>query len=185
MTLRDWILFAQRWVWPDGPAGGMRHSARRGSPERFGPGAVFQGLQRSGRDASRAGDLAFGAGPHASVDVKVEALGPRWIEPLLERYNASSPEVSANGRRRNGLEPSLLTPEVLDAVRLRLACPPPRRWAVVEPQGGRRDGVPPRAGARFAPARLGGAEGTRLVAEAPATQEPEVRYGRRVGGVQN
>ncbi len=31
----------------------------------------------------------------------------------------------ANGRRRNGLKPSLLTPEVLEAVRLRLAEPPP------------------------------------------------------------
>ena len=33
----------------------------------------------------------------------------------------------ANGRRRNGLKPSLLTPEVLEAVRLRLAEPPPDR----------------------------------------------------------
>lgn len=56
---------------------------------------------------------------------KVTAFGPRWIEQLLERYNASGPEALANGRRRNGLKPSLLTPEVLEAVRLRLAEPPP------------------------------------------------------------
>ena len=56
---------------------------------------------------------------------KVTALGTRWIQQLLERYNASGPYTLANGRRRNGLKPSLLTAEVLDAVRLRLAEPPP------------------------------------------------------------
>ncbi len=56
---------------------------------------------------------------------KVTAFGPHWIEQLLERRKASSPGVLANGRRRNGLKPNLLTPEVLDAVRLRLAEPPP------------------------------------------------------------
>ncbi len=44
---------------------------------------------------------------------------------MLERYNASGPEALANGRRRNGLKPSLLTAEVLEMVRLRLAEPPP------------------------------------------------------------
>ena len=53
------------------------------------------------------------------------AFGTRWIEQLLERYNASGPGALANGRRRNGLKPSLLTAEVLEVVRLRLAEPPP------------------------------------------------------------
>ncbi len=56
---------------------------------------------------------------------KVTAFGARWIELLLARYNASGPDALANGRRRNGLKPSLLTAEVLEAVRLRLAEPPP------------------------------------------------------------
>ncbi len=56
---------------------------------------------------------------------KVTTFGTRWIEQLLERYNASGPEALANGRRRNGLKPSLLTAEVLEVVRLRLAEPPP------------------------------------------------------------
>ena len=55
---------------------------------------------------------------------EVTTFGTRWIEPLLERYNTSGPEVLANGRRRNGLKPSLLTAEVLEVVRLRLAEPP-------------------------------------------------------------
>ena len=56
---------------------------------------------------------------------EVTAFGTRWIEQLLERYNASGPEALANGRRRNGLKPRLLTPEVLEVVRSRLADPPP------------------------------------------------------------
>ncbi len=56
---------------------------------------------------------------------KVTTFGTRWIEQLLERYNASGPAALANGRRHNGLKPSLLTPEVLEVVRLRLAEPPP------------------------------------------------------------
>ncbi len=56
---------------------------------------------------------------------KVTTFGARWIEQLLDRYNASGPEALANGRRRTGLKPSLLTAEVLEMVRLRLAEPPP------------------------------------------------------------
>ncbi len=43
---------------------------------------------------------------------KVTAFGTRWVEQLLERYNASGPDALANGRRHNGLKPSLLTAEV-------------------------------------------------------------------------
>ncbi len=53
------------------------------------------------------------------------AFGTRWIERLLERYKASGPDALANGRRHNGLKPSLLTAEVLEMVPLRLAEPPP------------------------------------------------------------
>ena len=55
---------------------------------------------------------------------EVTAFGTHWIEQLLERYNASGPGPLANGRRRNGPKPSLLMPEVLEAVWLRLADPP-------------------------------------------------------------
>ena len=56
---------------------------------------------------------------------KVTAFGTRWIEQMLERPNASGPEALADGHRRNGPKPRLLTPEVLEVVRLRLAEPPP------------------------------------------------------------
>ncbi|WP_237476441.1 helix-turn-helix domain-containing protein [Lichenibacterium dinghuense] len=56
---------------------------------------------------------------------KVTSFGPRWIEQSLERYNASGPDALGDGHRHNGPEPRLLTPEVLEVVRLRLAEPPP------------------------------------------------------------
>ena len=96
---------------------------RRGSPEHFGSGAAFRGLPRSGRGAPRAGNLTQGHTVEATL--KVTAFGPRRIHQLLERPNASGPDALANGRRRNGLKPSLLTAGVLDAVRRRLAEPPP------------------------------------------------------------
>lgn len=52
---------------------------------------------------------------------KVTSFGTRWIAQLLERYNASGPDALGDGHRRNGPKPRLLTPEVLDVVRLRLA----------------------------------------------------------------
>ncbi|MGI3899299.1 MAG: IS630 family transposase [Janthinobacterium lividum] len=69
--------------------------------------------------------MAAGTGPHRGATSEVTTFGTRWIEQLLERYNASGPEALANGRRRNGLKPSLLTAEVLEVMRLRLAEPPP------------------------------------------------------------
>ncbi len=55
----------------------------------------------------------------------VTSFGSRWIEQLLERYNASGPDALGDGHRHNGPKPRLLTPEVLEVVRLRLAEPPP------------------------------------------------------------
>ena len=52
---------------------------------------------------------------------RVTSFGTRWIEQLLERYNASGPEALGDGHRHNGAKPRLLTPEVLEVVRLRLA----------------------------------------------------------------
>ena len=64
-------------------------------------------------------------GRTVAAAAEVTAFGQRWIEQLLERYNASGPEALANGLRRNGSKPKVLTPEVLDKLRVRLAEPPP------------------------------------------------------------
>ncbi len=115
---------------------------------------------------------------------EVTTFGTRWIEQLLERYNASGPEALANGRRRNGLKPSLLTAEVLEVVRLRLAEPPPdgglwssRKVADVIAAHLGLERVLPQRGWEVL-------QGARLHAAAAAAQEPEVRHGRGGAGFQ-
>lgn len=53
------------------------------------------------------------------------AFGARWIEQLLVRYNAEGPEGLGDLRRRNGASATILKPEILDKLRLRLREPPP------------------------------------------------------------
>jgi transposase len=53
------------------------------------------------------------------------AFGERWIEQLLVRYNAEGPEALGDLRRRNGAPATILKPDLLDKLRLRLGEPPP------------------------------------------------------------
>ena len=53
------------------------------------------------------------------------AFGVRWVEKLLARYNAGGPDALGDLRRHNGAKRTILTPELLDRLRLRLAGPPP------------------------------------------------------------
>ncbi len=50
---------------------------------------------------------------------------PRWIEELQARYNALGPQALGDLRRNNGTEPSVLKPELLEKLKLRLVDPPP------------------------------------------------------------
>ena len=63
---------------------------------------------------------------HTSADVSaVTSFVPRWIEQVLARYNAEGLSALGDLRRNNGREPTLLTPELLERLRVRLADPPP------------------------------------------------------------
>ena len=62
--------------------------------------------------------------PHG-VDVEGDGLWPALDRATAGALQCIRPRALANGRRRNGLKPSLLTPEVLEGVRLRLAEPQP------------------------------------------------------------
>ncbi len=53
------------------------------------------------------------------------AYGERWIEQLLARYNAEGPEAVGDLRRRNGAPATILKPDLLAKLRLRLDDPPP------------------------------------------------------------
>ena len=53
------------------------------------------------------------------------AYGKRWIEQLLARYNAEGPEALGDLRGRNGAPATILKPDLLAKLRLRLDDPPP------------------------------------------------------------
>ena len=63
--------------------------------------------------------------PTVGATCKVTASGERRIAQLVERYDASGPEALADGLRRDGPKPRLVTPEVRDMLRVRLAEPRP------------------------------------------------------------
>src|SRR5271157_4972932 len=53
------------------------------------------------------------------------SFGARWVEQLLERYNAFGPSALGDLRRGNGKLATVLKPELLERLRARLAEPPP------------------------------------------------------------
>jgi transposase len=65
---------------------------------------------------------------HGIADVSsMTAFGVRWIEKLLSRDNAQGPDALGDLRRHNGTSRTILKPELLDRLRVRLAEPPPDR----------------------------------------------------------
>src|SRR5215212_5530663 len=52
------------------------------------------------------------------------ALGERWVERLLARYNERGPAALGDLRRGNGTRARVLVPELLERLRARLADPP-------------------------------------------------------------
>lgn len=120
---------------------------------------------------------------HTAAQVSATmAFGERWVHQLLERYNAEGPDALGDLRRRNGRSATILTPAVLDKLRVRLADAPPDGGVWSSGQGGGVSGRATRPGEGSGAARLGGASGGRLVAAAASTEEPEVRFGRGGGG---
>lgn len=63
---------------------------------------------------------------HSTGEVAaMTSFGQRWIEQLLERYNALGPSGLGDLRRGNGAAAKVLKPELLARLRVRLADPPP------------------------------------------------------------
>ena len=68
---------------------------------------------------------------HSTREVtEITSFGLRWVEQLLERYNAIGPASLGDLRRANGGKPSVLKPELLERLGMRLNEPPPDggRW---------------------------------------------------------
>ena len=57
---------------------------------------------------------------HSTGEVAaLTSFGQRWIEQLLERYNAVGPSALGDLRRGNGTVATVLKPELLERLRLR------------------------------------------------------------------
>ena len=52
------------------------------------------------------------------------SFGQRWVEQLLERYNAFGPSALGDRRRGDGATAKVLKPDLLEKLRVRLAEPP-------------------------------------------------------------
>jgi transposase len=63
---------------------------------------------------------------HSTGEVAaMTSFGQRWIEQLLERYNAQGPEALGDLRRANGAAATILKPQLLERLHVRLRAPPP------------------------------------------------------------
>jgi transposase len=63
---------------------------------------------------------------HTVLEVSaLTSFVPRWIEELQSRYNALGPQALGDLRRNNGTSPTVLKPELLEKLKLRLKQPPP------------------------------------------------------------
>ena len=60
------------------------------------------------------------------IDEVAELLSfsTRWVRILIKRYNEGGPDRLGDQRASNGSEPTILTPEALDALKERLKSPP-------------------------------------------------------------
>ena len=111
---------------------------------------------------------------HTTAQVSsVTSFVPRWIDQLLARYNAEGVCALGDLRRHNGRAASVLKPDLLERLRVRLADPPPdgglwtsrKSRAVAGRRARARDG----RGAT----RLGGPATDRLVDPEAAPAQPE------------
>ena len=75
---------------------------------------------------------------HTTAQVSsVTSFVPRWIDQLLARYNAEGVCALGDLRRHNGRAASVLKPDLLERLRMRLADPPPDGGLWTSPKVGR------------------------------------------------
>jgi transposase len=66
--------------------------------------------------------LALG---HSAAEVaRLLSFSTRWVKALVSRYNEGGPSLLGDQRATNGAEPSILTPQALEALKVRIKTPP-------------------------------------------------------------
>jgi transposase len=85
---------------------------------------------------------------------RMTSFGRRWIEQLVKRCNARGPSAMGDLRRGAGASAKVLTPELLQRLRVRLAEPPPDGGVWTSGKGRALDGGRTGAGLARAAARL-------------------------------
>jgi len=116
---------------------------------------------------------------HSTREVAdITSFGQRWIEQLLERYNAFGPASLGDQRRDNRGVATVLKPELLERLRVRLSEPPPDGglWTSAKVARWMADELGPGKARRAA--WLGSLEGDRLVDPEATTAQPEGRERR-------
>ena len=120
---------------------------------------------------------------HSTGEVaEMTSFGQRWLEQLLERYNALGPAALGDLRRDNGREATVLNPDLLERLRVRLEEPPPDggRWTCAKValwMAGELGLTKARSAAR-----LGGPASHRMVDPEATAAEPEGCDARRARG---
>src|SRR5919202_5424358 len=119
------------------PESGTADKLRRHEPRRPAMAHVADHLSiaaleqhyRACTDATAAGHFhtiwLLAKGHQINEVAATVSLAPRWVERLLDRYNAKGPQALGDLRRRNGSSPSVLKPDLLGKLKDRLLAPPP------------------------------------------------------------
>lgn len=68
--------------------------------------------------------LLLSEGHSVAETARIVGFAQRWVEEILSRYNQRGPAALGDQRRRNGARPRVLTPDLLERLRLRLQTPP-------------------------------------------------------------
>ena len=64
--------------------------------------------------------LLLAKGHSVGEVAELTSFGERWIEQLAARYNAEGPDALGDLRRRNGAKATVLKPELIEKLRVRL-----------------------------------------------------------------
>ena len=103
---------------------GGRHGAGGGASERRGIAGGIPGSDDAVLARHYQVIWLLAQGRSCAEVARLTSFARRWVEQLLERYNAFGPGSLGDRRRKNGAAATVLTPAVLARLEERLKTPP-------------------------------------------------------------